>query len=125
MGKEITLYAVRNSDKQWLRKIGYGGSGKSWTDEFNQARIYTKIGAARSMVSWWANNYPQYPTPELVQFQVSGVKVLDETARVEKQKLNKQKAEQRRELRDKQWKLEMAQRDLEDAQKRLSQYKHE
>lgn len=121
MNKEITLFAVRNEKGEWYRRKGYGGYGKCWVEKFSQARVYNRIGPARALISWWSNNYKDYPTPQLVQFQVSSIKVLDETARVEKQKLNKQKAEQRKEIRDKQYRLERAQIDLENAQKTLKE----
>lgn len=88
---DITIYAVRNSEGKWFRRKGYGGYGETWTDQFSLARIYTKIGPARGVVSFFANNYPKYGTPDIVQFHVSCCHVLDETSRVARVKAAKQR----------------------------------
>jgi hypothetical protein len=88
----LELYAVRNKKGQYLRSKGYGGYGPSWVDELQKAKIYPRIGPARSQVTFWTNNYPGYGTPEIVVLTVSASKVLNEEERVKKA-INKAKRE--------------------------------
>jgi len=117
------FYAVRNSDGQYFRAKGYGGGGASWVDTIEKAKIYPKIGTARSRVTWFANNHPSYPTPVIVKLVVTRTEVIDEKERVAKAKENKKKRMHQREVRQKQFALESAQRDLERAQERLDRIK--
>jgi hypothetical protein len=80
----LELYAVRNKKGQYLRSKGYGGYGPSWVDDLQKAKIYPKIGPARSQVTFWANNYPRYGTPEIVVLTVTASQVLNEEDRVKK-----------------------------------------
>jgi len=120
----LELYAVRNQDGQWFRRRGYGGYGESWTDDIRKATIYQKIGQARSRVTFWATNYPDYGVPQLVKFTVSGAVVLDEEERVKKADEKKKIAKARHEARWAKAQLEQAQQQLQTAQakmKKLSQ----
>jgi len=110
------FYAVRNQDGQWFRAKGYGGYGSSWTDDPKRARIYQKIGQARSRVTFWANNYPDYGVPDLVRFTVSGAEVIDESDRVKKAKEKKEKWQANQELRYRKHQLKTAQQKLAAAQ---------
>ncbi len=115
----LFLYAVRNSDGQWFRRKGYGGAGKSWVDNFESARIYNRIGPARAVISFFANNYPEYPSPQLVQLVVNDIKVIDEASRVEMQKRKRQERKAARQFRDAQRELERAERVAKEAQRNL------
>lgn len=84
MANLLEVYVVRNSEGQWLRSKGYGGSGKTWVDDLQQARLYTKIGPARGRVTWFTKNYPDYPMPDLVKLTVTQMEVItSEKERVE------------------------------------------
>lgn len=89
--EELELYVVRNKDGKYFRSKGYGGYGNNWVDELKRARIYAKIGPARSQVSFWGTNYPQYGIPEIVVLTVSASKVLVEEDRVKKAFIRRQK----------------------------------
>lgn len=120
MEDNLKLYAVRNSEGQWFHRKGYGGYGNTWVEKFSQARIYTRIGHARAIVSFFANNYKGYPPPELVCLHVGEIEVIDETERVEKAKRKKEAEEERREIAIREYNLQKAQQDLEDAKRRLA-----
>ena len=49
-----------------------------------QARIYTNIGGARAIVTWFATRYPEFPTPRIIRLLISGSEMIDETERIEK-----------------------------------------
>jgi hypothetical protein len=89
--EDLELYVVRNSGGKYFRSKGYGGYGSNWVDELKKARIYAKIGPARSQVSFWATNYPKYGTPEIVVLTVAATKVLQEDDRVKKAALRRKK----------------------------------
>lgn len=87
----ITLYAIRNSKGEWFRAKGRDGYGKkTWNEDLNIAKLYTKLSQARARVTFFANNYKDFPVPQLVEFQATQVRVVDETERVAKAKLKKQ-----------------------------------
>ncbi len=108
---QITLYAVRNSDGKWFRARGYGGYGDSWVDDFTsiQVRLYPKVGTARAQVSFFAKNYPQFPVPEIVEFTLTGLKVLNEEKRVSK-------VAQQREVREASAEKKRRERELQNAE---------
>ena len=119
----LILYAVRNSDGQYFRAKGYSGGGASWVDDINKAKIYGKTGGARGTITWFANNHPKYPTPDLIKLTVTGIEVIDESARVAKAKqkklteeANRKKAQAERELKD-------AERKFAEAQETLNRLK--
>lgn len=113
------LYAVQNEKGQWFRRKGYGGYGDTWIDNFASARIYQRIGAARGVISFFANHYAGFPTPKLVELRVTAIVEIDETDRVNKQKQKKQLAAAKREERNRKRELEHATQQLADAQARV------
>ena len=117
----MELYAVRNQAGKYFRAKGYGGYGDTWVAEIDSARIYTKIKTARAQVTYFANAYPQYGTPDLVKLVVTDVVVVDETARVEEQRAKKKRAEARHEARRRKEKLTLAHKEYEAAKKRLEE----
>lgn len=120
MFEQTFLYVVRNSDGQYFRRKGYGGHGKTWVDSIDTARIYAKIGQARSIVTFFANSYPQYPAPTILKLGITTVEVINETERIQKAKEKKQKEEENRRIRDAQYRLEQAQRELDAAKRGLT-----
>lgn len=74
---EYKMYVLMNSDGQFFRKKGYGGSGQSWVDDILKARLYTNIGGAKNQITWWSKNYPEYGTPKLVEFTSKVTNVID------------------------------------------------
>ena len=113
------LYAIRNSDGQWFRRKGYGGRDESWTPDFTKARIYARIGGARGVIGFFANNYPKYPAPNLVSLLIDRVEVINEAERIAKQKIAKQNAENKREHRRLTEELKRAQIEFDRMKSRL------
>lgn len=120
---ELFFYVVRNSDGEFFRAKGYGGYGKTWVSEITKARVYTKIGPARASVSYFANHYPEYPSPTILKMGVGAVEVINEAERVEKQKIKKQEAEERRKARQAKRNLEHAQKEFEASKAKLERLK--
>lgn len=92
---ELNLYAVRNKEGKWFRAKGQSGYGKSWVDDINSAKIYTKPGPAKTQVTFWANAYPDYGVPDLIQISSGVINIIDQTMRVTKI-INKKKEEKLR-----------------------------
>jgi hypothetical protein len=72
----LTLYAVQNQDGKWLRSKGYGGAGKTWVDDLASAKIYAKLGQARSRVTYFVKNHPTYGIPNIIALDVFSTRVL-------------------------------------------------
>ena len=121
----MTLYAVRNKEGKWFRAKGFGGCGASWVESLTKAKIYPKIGQARSRVSFFANNYPQFGIPEIVELYVTTSKVLDETKWVKKVQAQRIKKEEDYKKRMAEWKLEQAKIDLDRAEKTVADLEKE
>lgn len=96
--EELELYVVKNKEGKYFHSKGYGGYGNQWVDELKRARIYAKIGPARSQVSFWATNYPKYGTPVIVVLTVTASKVLQEDDRVKKAAIKRKKEKLNNEL---------------------------
>lgn len=78
----IVFYAIINHENKFLRRKGYGGYGNSWIDNIGAARIYPKIGTAKAQITFWGKNYPQYPTPKLVEITGSITSIIEQGDRV-------------------------------------------
>lgn len=114
----LVLYAVRNRDGQYFRSKGYG-YGDTWVDELKKARIYAKIGPARGTVTFFANAYPQFGIPEILELRVNDVVVLQETERVQKSMDRKAKKVADRVRRHAEWEAEQAHKKLAEATETL------
>ena len=120
---KLVLFAVRNKEGKWFRAKGQNGYGNSWVDEIKDAKIYTKIAQARSRVTFWANNYPDFGIPDLVKIISTKFEVIEETSRVKNAKEKKDREEAQRLANNKKWELERAQKDFNEAQRRLKSLK--
>ena len=78
----INLYAVRSQDGKWLRSKGLNGHGEKWVDDLSKAKIYTKPGPAKSQITYWGNQYPEYGVPDLVRITTGICEFLDQKTRV-------------------------------------------
>ena len=124
--EDLVVYVVRSSTGKFFRAkgyAGYAGYGSTWVDDINSAKIYGKIGPARSRVTWFTNNYPNYPIPDLIKLTVSNIEVIDESARVNKAIADKQKREALREERDAKEQISIAERELQKAKLKLDRLK--
>lgn len=116
----LTLYAVRNREGRWFRSKGYGGYGETWTTEIGKAKLYTKIGQARGRVTFFASKWPEYGTPDIVEFVATERSVLPEAERVQKVAAKKAEQEAARKVRQHAAEVERATRDKRDAEERLA-----
>jgi hypothetical protein len=119
INNELVLYVVRNAKGQYFRAKGFSRSGNTWVDDINKAKIYGKIGGARGTVTYFAQN-PKFPVPEIVKLTVTGMEVIDESARVKKVLDKKAKEEQEREARNAKYQLEQAKARLASAEAELN-----
>ena len=109
---ELNFYTVRSKDGKFLRGKKHGlygkiDSGKSWTDNITEAKIYSKPGPARSQCTWWANNYPNFGIPDLVLITTGKCFIVNEEERVKKQKKKSALKELERQLRYAIYKLDI------------------
>jgi len=76
----MKIYVVRNSEGKFFRAVGFGGGSKgNWVDTLDRAKFYTKIGQAKSRITFFSKNYPEYGVPELIEFNldISNAVVMD------------------------------------------------
>jgi len=116
MKEQLILYAVKSKDGKWFRAKGFGGYGDSWVDSLDNAKLYTKIGQARSRVTFWATNFPEYGIPDIVMIKAIATAVLDEDDRVKKILKKKLNEKERQALRDRKQELKEATKRLVEAQ---------
>ena len=81
---DLKLYAVQSKDGKWLRAKGYSGSGNSWVENIEDAKIYPKLGNARRQVTWWSNHFSDFGIPHVIEFSITKGLIIDETERVKK-----------------------------------------
>ena len=82
---QMEMYVVINHKGQYFRAKGYGGGGQSWVDDIGKAKIYGRIGPARSTVTFFSNDL-KYPKPMIGVLGINTCTIVDESARVEKVK---------------------------------------
>ncbi len=114
---KLILYAVQNHEGKYFRAKGMNGYGDSWVDELKTAKIYPRIGPARSCVTFWNNlsiehdknklehNKKHIPAPVILELHVTKSIVLDEQDRLNKAKIRKQKEQILKEQRELEWKI--------------------
>lgn len=117
--KDFCIYIVQNNSGLYFRAKGYHGYGDSWVEDIKQARIYTQLKYARATVTWFANNYKDAPTPDIIRFNITEGQFLVETDRLEKIKREKAEAEYKRKCREQKASLEKAKREYEVALMKL------
>lgn len=111
---ELKVYAVRNTKGLFFRSKGYGGYGENWVKDLKDAKIYLKIGTARRVVTFYNNlENKDYGAPELIQLTLSNAIVLDETNRLVKAKIKKQKDVLSQKINNAERKLRMAKDELD------------
>ena len=111
----LKFYAVQNRDGMFFRSKGYGGYGETWVDSLAKAKVYTRPGPARGQVTFFANNYPKFGIPTLIELHVTKMILITETDRVKKSQDRKAKDEAAFEKRQAEWELKQAKRKLNEA----------
>jgi hypothetical protein len=116
---KLDFYLVRNKEGKWFRAKGYGGSGDSWTEDVKKARVYGRIGPARSIVTYFTSTWPDYGVPEIVHFEAGIVEVMNETERVKKSQQAKALYQMKHEESQAKHRLEAAEKQFKAAQEQL------
>lgn len=124
MSEDIEFYAVQNAAGQYYRAKGLGGTGDRWVSELKRARIYSRIGPARSQVTHFSRD-PKYPPPKLIRLIVSKLEVVDETERIKKSKATRERRTAKWEADRMEWELANAVRKYEDAKATLEHLKEQ
>lgn len=73
----MKVYIVKNQSNQYFRAKGRSGYGASWVPELEQAKIYTKIGQAKSRVTYFYKDDPKLGCPVLLEFELSDPKEIN------------------------------------------------
>lgn len=116
--EKLTLYAIRDAlDGTWYK------NSYTWTASIQDAKIFTKIGQARSRHTWLLNaaagRSPDAKPPVLVEIQVASYRDIDETERVAKVQRARRERLARKEVAAKRRELESAERALQEARHRV------
>lgn len=115
----LTFFLIRNQEGKFFRAKGFSGHGQSWVEDVRDAKVYQKLGQARSRVTFFANNYPEYGIPEILTITAVNAVVLQETKRVAKAIQKKQDKELAREQQRIKWEQDR----LDSQQKKLDAQK--
>lgn len=118
------FYLIRSADGKYLRAKGYGGNGECWVEDIGAAKVWTRLGTARSQVTFWANEYPEYGVPDIVVMTAKITKVLKEADRVKAAKTKKHLSKKKRELEMVNYRLERAQELKEQAEMEIEALKN-
>ena len=114
-----TFYMVRNDKGEYYRTYAQGGRRSGWVKELSDGRLWTTKGPAQGKITALANERPKEPVPQLVEFVVHEVKVVDQQDRVAKARLKKQEEKLRNEAYWKKVAVVEAEKELAEAQRRL------
>lgn len=117
----LTIYMVRNRDGKYFMTRHWRGYEHCWTDLW-KAKIFTKLGTARSRVTSLARQYPSHGTPVLVELIATVFCEHDEAERVAKANTSKACRAERREVRYRKRELERAERELAAAKARVAKF---
>lgn len=120
----MTFYAIRNEKGDFFRAKGFSNYGKTWVNDIKNAKIYSKPKGARGVITWFANRYPEFPTLELIQLNVTSFDVINELVRVQEAKSKKMIAEAKRKEVQLKWDLERAEKSFKEAQDKLEKLKN-
>jgi hypothetical protein len=107
----MKMYAVRNSEGKWYRKAGVW-STNFWTDDLENARLYTREGSAKAIVTNLYKSFKGKDSFEIVDFDLveSGFINMDQYL-IDKERVKKN--------RDRKWAIRKAEKDYEDARGKL------
>lgn len=119
----LNLYLIRNKEGKFFRPIGHAGYGDNWVSELVRAKIYTKIGPAKSQITWWFKNYPDYGCPDLIEFSfdIKDAKVIDMLGITQKSISKIVKKELRDEINKKEYQRKVCGEEIEKMQKRMKE----
>lgn len=83
--KLLTIYAIQNFEGKYFKSRGLNTYNRTrWVNELKNAKIYLKIGNARKVCTYYANTFPEHGIPSLVELNISEIKIINETDRINK-----------------------------------------
>lgn len=93
------FYILRNKKGEFYRSKGRDGYGLNWVTEPKKARVFTKPGPAKAVLTWWNNHTKLEGEVELVKIAATSFEVVK--VDYKKIKLDKLKKELKRRKWDK------------------------
>jgi|SRR5581483_2689548 len=111
-----TFYAIRHPVSNKYYKTYSKNVRAGWEEKLEDARLWIKLGSAKSRIT--ALSTPGM-VPELIEFHVTEVHVVDQRARVAEAKATKERKEAERQAALKADRVKQAEADLAAAQRRL------
>jgi hypothetical protein len=114
-----TFYMVRNDKGEYYRTYAQGGRRSGWVKELADGRLWTTKGPAQGKITALSNERPNAPVPELIEFVVHEVKVVDQKERVAKARLKRQEEKLKNEAYWKKVAVVEAEKELAEAQRKL------
>ena len=115
----LKVYAIRSHTGEWYQTYAQRGRA-GWVKDLADARLFTQIGPAHAKVTTLA--FPG-ATPELVEFMLTPIQVIDQTERIEKVNRKKALAMQTKRQKDAAERLLRAEGELQAAQEKLNKLK--
>lgn len=124
MNNQLVIYAVSITDN---KTSGYfvknQGKGVYFNDDINLAKIWRKIGPARSMITTYTKNNPNVTPLKLVKITSTEIEFIDESDRVNKVIASAKTKEALREERKAKIRLKHAEEKFADAKRNLDKLK--
>jgi hypothetical protein len=80
----MVFYLVRNKEGKYFRAKGFGGYGDTWVSDVKSAKVYQKVGQAKSRVTFFAKNYPEYGVPDILMVTASTAVLVGQEERTAK-----------------------------------------
>lgn len=111
MSTTVTWYLARNP-------LGQFSHGESWVNGIAAARLYRKVGPAKSAVTKWVKKNPGQPIPEILEWKldIATATVLDVAGETQKRIGRAARAKVAREDADRKQRLQ----DLDAQEKRIA-----
>jgi hypothetical protein len=114
-----TFYAIRNDKGEYYRTYAQGGQRSGWVKNLTEGRVWTTVGPARGKITALSNESPKNQVPELIEFVVREVNVVDQKMRVAESRVKKQLELQNRKKTTAELELQQALRAVVTAQTKV------
>lgn len=89
----------------------------TWVDDLSKAKIYTKSGPARSVITWFAKSNQLEAIPYLGVLKMTSCELIDESFRISESSIKDQRAELVRRIKRAESAVDLATRELNNAKK--------
>lgn len=111
----LTFYTVRFINGRYLKAKGNSYSGPITVDSLEKARIYSKIGPAKAIVTYCAKRSPNEVVPDIIELHVTQEVVLNQEEYVKKAAKAKENAKQLEKIRKAKYELDSLAREYKRA----------